>query len=84
MDHISIIIIVSGYIRSRKRSAANIDKSELVPIFMWDKPIWSSLNDSSPKLSVLIATQYVMTHIMMTEESSDVSSYYYIIVVMSA
>ena len=48
MDHISIIIIVSGYIRSRKRSTANTDKSELVPIFMWDKPIWFSLNDSPP------------------------------------
>ena len=54
LDHIPIIMIISGYTLARKTSMENTDQSEWVPNYLCENLRRSSLKDSVTELSDLI------------------------------
>ena len=54
MDHLPIIVIVSGYTGARKSSLENDDYREWVPISLCDKPKFYSLKESVSDIRYLI------------------------------
>ena len=60
MDHLPMIIIVSGYNMDRKRSMANNEWSKWVTTYLCENPRRSSQKESVPDINILIVIWDVM------------------------